>query len=243
MVPSSVRQRLDLLVVAAAALGLVLGLAWFVGRDVDVPEIAPLVRNGSLALQADAELRLEPPTARAERTAIVLEPIEPLKSFDGIVTDRAGSPIAGATVELYESPPGLGTRVTRAVATTDAAGRFSLAGEISFLPWAGLHASAPGVDRRVLEVRLTRPNAAWNAGGTVRGRAVHDGKPWRHEVAWQLGELGGKAAVRGDGSFELRNVPAGEVRVFATRHASAAPCEARVLVEPDSVNFVELAWD
>lgn len=156
--------------------------------------------------------------------------LAPQATVTGSVMDEAGKPIAGADVRLSDTMGmnGQGYRLVKpARATTDAEGRFHIAGVpvgfgrvVCFAK--GRHGPVPElrpVPAKDLTLRTIRMSETGTIKGKVIGRRQKGGNihvSVAPEGGDRIGKWGGTMRVKPDGTFQFDNVPAGTY-VISTR--------------------------
>ncbi len=184
------------------------------------PIAIPLWRGARiLGAVEDAEGR---PVAGASVTACLLPPedLDPESlAGDGLTLDALDAASGVRRAAGRELPPRTTFRPPRAKATSDAQGRFELAGLPASEREYELRARAAGRVETRARTRLAAPAAdafvalRLPAGATVVGRLTRSGQPAAGRVRWGSDGRAGEEATDEDGAFELRGVPAGEVEL------------------------------
>ena len=185
--------------------------------------------------------------------------LSPPAAVKGAVTDTAGRPVAGLTVRAGSliAVDGRGYVLpARAEATTDAAGRFELAG----VPRGHLHLTPQGTGYQGLDTLKLHPAPADDvalrvtATGTIRGRVVTaaggpPAVPYIAKVVPEggeaIGKWGGSATVEPDGTFAFDGVPPGKYTVTARPNPGPVlkgkdPAEKEVEVRAGQAAEVEI---
>jgi protocatechuate 3,4-dioxygenase beta subunit len=139
--------------------------------------------------------------------------VKPKRVLRGVVLDSGGRPVEGAKILKGQAVPEGQLAVGRAVATTDAAGRFTYEPPAERRVWLWAFHGSLGTgqvdvmedDGDDVEIRLEKT-------GTVRGRFVGELSQLQHVHA----SLSGAGVTpEEDGSFVMRQVPSGTVTVEA----------------------------